>query len=111
MNCDPTCIVPCYAAQRPGGGLLNPGVKLHQALDQSIHPPTVHHSLGQLRGVFGNGTEHKRCSLLLEPLHTNTPKTKEPLLTALSETLAFYVLVLDSCERKFCTVIKKNHQK
>lgn len=61
-------------AQSPDRRLLHRRVKLLQAENQSVHPPTGQHGLGQLRGVFGHSTEHKRCCFLIEPLQTKTDR-------------------------------------
>ena len=63
-----TPIVPSDVAQCPGSCLLHTGVKLLQTDDQGVEGPTVHHSLGQLRGVLSYGTKDKGSSLLVETL-------------------------------------------
>ena len=63
-----TPIVPSDVAQCPGSCLLHTRVKLLQTDDQGVEGPTVHHSLGQLRGVLSYGTKDKGSSLLVETL-------------------------------------------
>ena len=70
-----TFVVPSDVPQGPGRGLLHPGVELLQGDDERVQRPTVHHRLGQRRGVSGHRTQHEGCCLLIEPLHTHITYT------------------------------------
>lgn len=73
-----TGVVPSDAAQGPGCSLLHPGVEVLQAEDQGVHPPAVHHGLGQLGRVFGDGSQHEASSFLIKPLKDTDSETKAP---------------------------------
>ena len=63
-----TCIVPCNVAKGPGSTLLDPGVKLLQADNESIESTAVNDALSKLWGVLGNSSENKSSCLLVETL-------------------------------------------
>lgn len=65
--------MPSDAAQSPGCALLHRAVKLFQTRDQCVHSPAAHHSLRQLRRVFGHRAQYERRLLHVEPLQANRP--------------------------------------
>ena len=57
------------ACQCPGSSLLDRGVELLEAVDESIKRPRVDNGLGKVRRVLGNRPQNVRGSLLVESLY------------------------------------------
>ena len=76
------------AAQRPGGGLLDGGIKLIQADHKGVHRARVHHGLGQLWAVFGHRPQDKGGSLLIESRARPSAVTASSIWSRLGRAIA-----------------------